>query len=1253
MSSKCAFNIAFVSIIFIIIVNGYAKDISGVKRGHERLNEYISHYETLDYDHEHIRASHNRARRSVTKDHFVHLKFASHGRDFHLRLKRDLNTFSDKLDFYDSNGPIDVSTDHIYAGEVIGERNSFVFGSIHNGVFEGKIITERDAYYVEHAKHYFPTNRTAISSTTESFTAAPRSRSTIGARPLGSRNSNKYTNNYNRTAVDNKTENFIKKIAESTTTSTSTATATATATTTTVLPSPSGLSEESTTTARTTFPPTTTTEHVEEQQQEQQQEQQDNAEDELDFHSIIYKESHVEDAYENVREGHVGGCGITDEVSQWMENIQNSAVEELPEPMSKDYQKLHRKQLHKKSAPQQQQQQHPPKKYMSGEDDFKFPHQKYSKEANFADGAFYDPSTGRRLGSSANVGDWHEFVHERVRRASDGGSGSSGGSGPARGREDNKNTCSLYIQTDPLIWRHIREGIADHDRGRKYEVDVKTREEITSLIAHHVTAVNYIYRNTKFDGRTEHRNIRFEVQRIKIDDDSACRNSYNGPHNAFCNEHMDVSNFLNLHSLEDHSDFCLAYVFTYRDFTGGTLGLAWVASASGASGGICEKYKTYTETVGGQYQSTKRSLNTGIITFVNYNSRVPPKVSQLTLAHEIGHNFGSPHDYPQECRPGGLNGNFIMFASATSGDRPNNSKFSPCSIRNISNVLDVLVGNTKRDCFKASEGAFCGNKIVESGEECDCGFNEEECKDKCCYPRLISEYDQSLNSSAKGCTRRAKTECSPSQGPCCLANSCTFVPTRYHQKCKEETECSWSSTCNGTTAECPEPRHRDDKTMCNNGTALCIRGECSGSPCLLWNMTKCFLTSFTTPHADKRKLCDLACQDGNDTSTCRSTSEFAEKYNIQKGGISLQPGSPCDNFQGYCDVFLKCRAVDADGPLVRLKNLLLNRETLQTVAEWVTENWYLVVLMGVAFIVVMGAFIKCCAVHTPSSNPKKRRARRISETLRAPMNTLRRMQRHQHQRGAGPRSIPPPAHEAQHYPRGGDGRGGGGGGRHGGSRSHHQAHPHDWDRHQGGHSIVPLPTGGGHVSRSSAANQARRSDGRGTRSTSSGRPLGPVAGAAAAAAVGGAGGSRAHGGYGAEQAIPGSIGGGVQAAISSGGVVARAQLPLPLPPANALQQQQQQQQQQALSPQQPQPAFYAPKAVAPPLLQVSFSRPTSLHEQQQQQHQQQHQQQQQQQLEQEQQLETQQQQQAYADAYTALGRGQYESTARTPNNSKV
>lgn len=95
-------------------------------------------------------------------------------------------------------------------------------------------------------------------------------------------------------------------------------------------------------------------------------------------------------------------------------------------------------------------------------------------------------------------------------------------------------------------------------------VNDKAKEEILSLVAHHVAAVNFIYRNTKFDGRVEHRNIRFEVQRIKIDDDSACSPHYIGDPNQFCMENIDVSNFLNLHSLGNHEDFCLAYVFTYR-----------------------------------------------------------------------------------------------------------------------------------------------------------------------------------------------------------------------------------------------------------------------------------------------------------------------------------------------------------------------------------------------------------------------------------------------------------------------------------------------------------------------------------------------------------------------------------------------------------------------------------------------------------------------------------------------------------------
>lgn len=56
---------------------------------------------------------------------------------------------------------------------------------------------------------------------------------------------------------------------------------------------------------------------------------------------------------------------------------------------------------------------------------------------------------------------------------------------------------------------------------------------------------------------------------------------------------------------------------------------------TGSSGGICEKSKLYSD-------GKRKSLNTGIITVQNYASHVPPKVSHITFAHEVGHNFGSP-----------------------------------------------------------------------------------------------------------------------------------------------------------------------------------------------------------------------------------------------------------------------------------------------------------------------------------------------------------------------------------------------------------------------------------------------------------------------------------------------------------------------------------------------------------------------------------------------------------------------------------
>lgn len=40
----------------------------------------------------------------------------------------------------------------------IGEAESYVFGSVSNGVFEGKIVSPHGSYYVEKAHRYFPNN---------------------------------------------------------------------------------------------------------------------------------------------------------------------------------------------------------------------------------------------------------------------------------------------------------------------------------------------------------------------------------------------------------------------------------------------------------------------------------------------------------------------------------------------------------------------------------------------------------------------------------------------------------------------------------------------------------------------------------------------------------------------------------------------------------------------------------------------------------------------------------------------------------------------------------------------------------------------------------------------------------------------------------------------------------------------------------------------------------------------------------------
>ena len=120
-----------------------------------------------------------------------------------------------------------------------------------------------------------------------------------------------------------------------------------------------------------------------------------------------------------------------------------------------------------------------------------------------------------------------------------------------------------------------------------------------------------------------------------------------------------------------------------------------------------------------------------------------------------------------------------MFARATSGDKRNNNKFSPCSLKSINGVLSTKARN-EQGCFTGNfdvflyffsigkliiskleilepQNAICGNGVVEAGEECDCGW-EEDCQEKCCFPmRSVQQPGE------RPCTLRPSTTCSPSQ----------------------------------------------------------------------------------------------------------------------------------------------------------------------------------------------------------------------------------------------------------------------------------------------------------------------------------------------------------------------------------------------------------------------------------------------------------------------------------------------------------
>ncbi|KAH7969501.1 hypothetical protein HPB52_019028 [Rhipicephalus sanguineus] len=279
------------------------------------------------------------------------------------------------------------------------------------------------------------------------------------------------------------------------------------------------------------------------------------------------------------------------------------------------------------------------------------------------------------------------------------------------------------------------------------------------------------------------------------------------------------------------------------------------------------------------------------------------------------------------CAPCGARGNYIMFPSATKGSEFNNDKFSPCSIRNITNVLKPMFeGRSNREnCFQVDGGPICGNDIVEEDEECDCGFFANDCQEKCCYPRHNTL-------GAPGCTLRKGKDCSPSAGPCC------------------STEC----------------RLHDSSVMCSTDNL-----------CRNYGLKDCTLagSEYTVD-----ELCLLACE--GPSGGCLPACDFPSMK--AHCGVTMTPGSPCNALRGYCDVFRKCRDVDAEGPLARLQRIFFGEKSVNKIKEFISIHPLLSVFLALGSLWLMIVVFRCLAVHTPTSNPNKKPAHKLKDTLKQP-----------------------------------------------------------------------------------------------------------------------------------------------------------------------------------------------------------------------------------------------------------------------------
>nr|CAB3219988.1 disintegrin and metalloproteinase domain-containing protein 12 [Phallusia mammillata] len=189
---------------------------------------------------------------------------------------------------------------------------------------------------------------------------------------------------------------------------------------------------------------------------------------------------------------------------------------------------------------------------------------------------------------------------------------------------------------------------------------------------------------------------------------------------------------------------------------------------------------------------------------VNEDKSATVKVA-ATIAHEMGHNFGMNHDTPDCSCP-----RDVDCLMAPSSGFSSSKAWSSCSETYLQQSLKLGLGNCLLNVPEPDRlygGPKCGNDIVETGEECDCGL-PEDCTSQCC------------NSTT--CKLMSHAECD--SGICC--ESCKY--TRAGTVCRDTNgnECDLPEFCTGHSQNCPGNVYMENGMGCQSNTAMCFEGIC-------------------------------------------------------------------------------------------------------------------------------------------------------------------------------------------------------------------------------------------------------------------------------------------------------------------------------------------------------------------------------------------------------------------------------------------